>query len=286
MVFQNAMWLSNGYSIVSDPIRDLWRSPDGADWHLVSGQTPYDGYAEMAVYEDKIWAVRGSVWDSVDGEIWKQVTSATPFGERELGGLIAFKDRMWELGNGPNVWSTVDGVQWECACADAPYGSRLGAGVAVYRDMLWVLGGATKQIADPPERHYPQYTTPNDVWCSGDGHNWTRVVEHAPWAERMWCVATVYGGKLWLIGGFSNREHVNFAEAWYTEDGVTWRDYRTDPMFSARHAVTSYVFNGSLWVVAGNAWPLRNDVWKLDLAEAHRTDSVDRANPTDAADGK
>lgn len=32
-----------------------------------------------------------------------------------------------------------------------------------------------------------------------------------------------------------------------------------------RHEVTSYVFNGSLWVVGGNMWPLMNDVWRLTL---------------------
>jgi len=39
----------------------------------------------------------------------------------------------------------------------------------------------------------------------------------------MWFVAKAYAGKLWVIGGFSNRKSINFAEAWYTEDGVLGR---------------------------------------------------------------
>ena len=81
----------------------------------------------------------------------------------------------------------------------------------------------------------------------------------------MWVVATVYAGKLWIIGGFSNRNEVNFADAWHTTDGVTWHKCTSDPMFSPRHEVTPYVFKGSLWAVAGNSWPLTNDVWKLTL---------------------
>lgn len=69
-------------------------------------------------------------------------------------------------------------------------------------------------------------------------------------------------------GGFSNRESINFAEAWYTEDGMTWQECTSDPIFSPRHEVTPYVFDGSLWVVAGNSWPLMNDVWRLTLSEA------------------
>ena len=83
----------------------------------------------------------------------------------------------------------------------------------------------------------------------------------------MWFVAKVYAGKLWIIGGFSNRKSVNFAEAWHTEDGKTWQEYRSVPMFSPRHEVTPYVFDGSLWVVGGNMWPLMNDVWRLTLPE-------------------
>ena len=266
VVFDDTMWLSNGYCDGGVLARDLWRSSDGVTWELVSDNTPYDGYAEMVVYEDRVWAVKDSVWSSVDGVTWNQTSPTTPFGVRGYGELVVFGGRMWQLGSGADVWHTADGVHWDCACADAPYGNRFGPGVAVYHGNLWLLGGAVQQASDPPEKSYPEFTTHNDVWCSADGSNWMRVLEHAPWAERMWSVATVHGGKLWLLGGFSNREHVNFAEAWHSEDGMTWQACN-DPMFSPRHEVTPYVFEGSLWVVAGNAWPLVNDVWRLDLLE-------------------
>ena len=219
----------------------------------------------MAVYGGKIWAVKESVWNSDDGLAWNQVSAETPFGARGYGELVVFKGRMWQLGSGPDVWHTADGVHWECAIAKAPYGPRFGSAVAVYQDELWLMGGASAGESDPPERHYAQYTTHNDVWRSPDGANWARVIEHAPWAERMWTVAEVYAGKLWIIGGFSNRDDVNFAEAWHTQDGVTWQPCVSDPMFSPRHEVSPYVYEGSLWVVAGNAWPLTNDAWKLTL---------------------
>jgi hypothetical protein len=49
---------------------------------------------------------------------------------------------------------------------------------------------------------------------------------------------------------------------------AVWQEYRSDPMFSPRHEVSPYVYKGSLWVVAGNSWPLMNDVWRLTLPEA------------------
>lgn len=265
VVFRGAMWLSNGYVHGDVLERDLWRSADGVNWTRVLDKTPYEGYSEMTVYRDKLWAVKGSVWNSDDGLNWTQVCPKTPFGVRGYGELVVFKGRMWQLGSGNDVWHSDDGVRWECAAADAPFGPRYGSAVAVYRDKLWLMGGATNQPSNPPEKHYPKYTTHNDVWCSEDGAHWNRVLEHAPWAQRQWFVAVDYAGKLWIIGGFSNREKINFADSWHTTDGLSWTSCMSDPMFSPRHEPSPFVFNGSLWVIAGNSWPLMNDAWRLTI---------------------
>ena len=274
VVFQDKMWLSNGYEKEGTLIRDLWQSSDGAVWNRVMDDTPYDGYSEMAVYRDKLWAVKGSVWNSEDGLAWKQVSAQTPFGVRGYGELVVFKDRLWQLGSGKDVWHTADGATWDCAQSDAPYGDRYGSAVTAYRGQLWLMGGATRQPGDPPEKHYPNYTTHHDVWCSSDGATWTRVLEHAPWAPRMWVVAAVYAGRLWVIGGFSNRQKINFADAWSTQDGREWEAWVSEPMFSPRHEASPFVYRGGLWVAAGNSWPLTNDVWRLALPEAIRGESA------------
>ena len=72
-----------------------------------------------------------------------------------------------------------------------------------------------------------------------------------------------------LIGGFDNVRRANFDEVWWTEDGLKWQRLDTKTRFSPRHEVTAYVHDNSLWVVAGNSWPLMNDVWKLTLTVAH-----------------
>jgi len=42
-----------------------------------------------------------------------------------------------------------------------------------------------------------------------------------------------------------------------------WQRLETKTKFSPRHEVTAYAHDHSLWVVAGNSWPLMNDAWKL-----------------------
>jgi len=265
LVFGGKLWLSNAYHVGNVLVRDLWCSTDGATWTLVSDNTPYDGYSEMVVTQGKMWAVKGSVWCSTDGLNWTRVLEHTPFGVRGYGELVVHQDKMWQLGSGEDVWNTTDGVNWTAVTEHAPYGKRFASAVAAYAGRLWVMGGSTPGASDPPEKGYKDITTHNDVWCSADGANWTRVLEHAPWAERQWFIAKVYKGKLWIIGGYDNRHQLNFNDAWYTEDGEHWQALVSETHFSPRHEPSVYVFQDSLWVVAGNSWPLMNDVWKLTL---------------------
>jgi hypothetical protein len=266
LVYDGKMWLSNAYHNGNVLVRDLWSSTDGMTWTKVLDNTPYDGYSEMVVYDNKMWAIKGSVWSSTDGVNWKQVAERTPFGVRGYGEVVVHDGKMWQLGSGEDVWHTTDGVHWTCATKSAPYGKRFASAVAVYDGKLWVMGGSTPVASDPPEKHYKSVTTHNDVWCSTDGATWTKVLEHAPWAERQWFIAKVYRDKLWIIGGFDNRHSANFNDVWYTEDGKNWREFKSETKFSPRHEPTCYVFKDSLWVVAGNSWPLQNDVWRLALS--------------------
>ena len=264
VVFRGKMWLSNGWLGDNKLEKDLWSSTDGVNWTLVSTNTPYDGYAEMVVYRGKVWAVKGSVWNSADGLHWQQVAAKTPFGTPGYGELVVHKGRVWQLGSGQDVWKTKDGAHWDCLTTNAAFGKRFATAAASFKGKLWVMGGSTEKTNTPPEKLYKQFTTFNDVWCSVNGADWTRVVEHAPWGARMWFIPVVYADRLWIIGGFDNVHRANFDEAWWTEDGVAWHRLETRTKFSLRHEPTVYVYNKSLWVVAGNSWPLQNDVWRLD----------------------
>ena len=263
VVFAGKMWLSNGYITGGTLVRDLWSSTDGVTWTLITTNAPYDGYAEMTVYAGRVWAVKQSVWNSADGVNWQQVAEKTPFGVRGYGELLVHDGKMWQLGSGEDVWNTTNGITWTCAAAHAPYGPRFASAAVAFRGKLWVMGGAVERTNSPPEKVYPKFSTFNDVWCSSDGADWSRVIEHAPWTQRMWFVPIIHADRLWIIGGFDNVHRANFDDVWWTEDGIKWQRLETKTKFSPRHEVTAYVQDNSLWVVAGNSWPLMNDVWKL-----------------------
>lgn len=263
VVYEGRLWLSNGYFTGNVLSRDLWTSGDGKTWTCVNPETPYDGYSEMVVFRDRLWAVKGSAWSSRDGVTWDRVLEKTPFGARGYGELVVFQDRLWQLGSGADVWNSPDGVNWTCATDNAPYGHRIAAAVVVFRGALWLFGGYTHGESAPPEKQYPKFTTFNDAWRSDDGVHWVRATEQAAWAARMWFPALEFDKRLWILGGFDNRNGANLGDVWVSEDGVTWRELACDPVFSPRHEPTCYVYKSTLWLIAGNPWPVTNDVWRL-----------------------
>jgi hypothetical protein len=63
----------------------------------------------------------------------------------------------------------------------------------VYGDRIWVMGGSDIN----------NYAF-DDVWSSADGANWTREMEHAPWAGRTAHTSVIFNHRLWILGGGGN----------------------------------------------------------------------------------
>ncbi len=266
-VFDGRMWLSNGYFHGNVLYPDLWVAEPGAvNWRCVLEKTPYWPYAEMVVYDGRIFAIKGDVWTSTDGEHWEQILAETPFGVRGYGEVLVHDGKIWQIG-GSDIWTTTDGVNWTQVAADLPYGGRSGSAILAFNGKLWLMAGSVNIPNDPPEAGYETITTYNDVWCSEDGVTWERVLEHAPWAPRKWVVGEVYRDRMFIIGGYDNRNEANFGDVWWSRDGVNWHELPTPEGYRGRHEVTPYVFDDSLWIVAGNTWPVVNDVWRITIPE-------------------
>ena len=267
LVFDGKMWLFGGYT--PKVVADIWASEDGANW-TPSGSIPSPEGVNIPinfVFRGKMWLTdnKDAFYMSADGKTWEQVVAGIPpFGRAGAGGAV-FRDRMWILGGRKgsevynDVWSSSDGVNWTCEIKEAPWSRRhfFGALVVAFKEKLWILGGAIQ--AYHPFRAY------TDVWSSSDGRNWTKTAD-GPWPPRMWNTAVVYRDRVWLIGGFRGEPTWNnFNDVWYSSDGVEWKQMPSPRIWSPRHELSAYVFKDKIWVVGGNAWPLMNDVWSLEI---------------------
>ena len=267
LVFKGRMWLFGGYT--PEIINDVWCSADGTHWTQV-GTIPNTSGVNIPVnfvHDDRMWVscADGALFSSPDGVDWTLATNEATWRSRYAAGGVAFADKMWVMGGLKegclfnDVWSSPDGVHWTLEVEEAPWSKRqIFAMAAVHDNKMWLLGGGITV--------YHPFKAYNDVWCSPDGARWTQVTPQAPWTPRIWAASAVYKNRLWVLGGFrAEPAWENFNDVWYSADGANWNQLITETVWSPRHEVSAYVFDDKLWVVAGNAWPLQQDVWCLDV---------------------
>jgi len=122
------------------------------------------------------------------------------------------------------------------------------------------------------------------VWAvatcaAGDGeYKWVNVTNDAAYAPRDGAGALVFGGKMWLIGGWNPGDKTYFPlicnnEVWSSTDGATWTLVKPNtfglPAFDAqrdwegRHCAGYAVFREKMWIVGGdcNQGRYQSDVW-------------------------
>ena len=54
-------------------------------------------------------------------------------------------------------------------------------------------------------------------------------------------------------------------DVWYSADGENWKELKNDIVWSKRHEMSAYVFKDKIWIMAGNAWPIQNDIWSISI---------------------
>ena len=284
VVYNDRLWLLGGwFDSFSSPPRDVWSSPDGRTWDLVTREAPWkhSDLPMTVVFRDRMWLLGGwyngrlpghgasdEVWSSRDGRVWERAADRAGWGPRLAAGAVAFQGRLWILGGTEDyyfgddaslqndVWSSADGKDWRREMARAPWSPRAYHAAVVHDSKIWVLGGGN---------YVPRYQALNDVWSSSDGVHWERVIEHAPWAPRIWFSAAVYRGRIWVLGGWSNNPSRNWGDVWSSRDGNEWTRLRSNIVWKERHEHSTYVLRDRIWVAGGHAQPLSSEVWSLEV---------------------
>ena len=212
------------------------------------------------------------VWSSTDGISWTRINEQAPWEGRHSAGWVVHQNKLWVVGGDCNqghyqndVWSSPDGITWTKVCDDVPWGNRVLQLVYAFRGKIWVMGGQsmTSHVLGPPEAFF------NDVWCSEDGVNWTKVLEHAPWAPRgMSSGQVILNDRLWLLGGGTydtpttpDRKFYNDVRS--TADGIDWTCHTESAAWHPRQYHEVAAWDGKMWVMEGyhKGSGNRKDVW-------------------------
>ena len=258
------------------------RAADPPDWVRVTGDAgwrPRDSQGEV-VFRDRLWIFGGwfdsfqpaprDVWSSADGKTWQLAQETAPWKHSDLSMSLTHDDRMWMMGGwyngrlpdhsaGNEVWSSTDGVHWEQATPHAGWSPRLAAAVAVFQGKMWLLGGT--------EDYYfgDDGSLKNDVWCSANGRDWTRVTEQAAWSARAYHQAVVLNDRMYVLGGGNYVPNYNaLNDVWSSTDGEHWEQVTDAAPWHPRLWFSAATYRDRMWVLGG--WsnnPSQNwgDVW-------------------------
>ena len=185
----------------------------GLRWRFRVSIFSVRGGHEAVSFGGDLWVFGGEnddddlndVWRSSDGGVnWVRATASAAWGARRGHEAVVHGGSLWVMGGHDDdtyfddVWVSGNGTDWEEVTIEGDsWVGRKSHQVVSFGGSMWLMGGKGDDGGDG--RAY------NDVWVSGNGANWRRVVESAPWKARQVHQVVSYRGSLWLVGGY-NRE--------------------------------------------------------------------------------
>lgn len=290
---------------------EVWSSADGIAWtrDLPHGHGAFERRHShnTVLWNGALWMIGGDTWQgwynhdvvtSGDGVAWTEVlgptTAEPPWAERALQTIGVFDGSLWMAGGQDlfgypddyvhhnDVWRTEDGVHWTEVVGDAPPSETRWAGCGVldglveFHGEMWLVGCARER------EDAVGHSMSNEVWSTTDGAAWRRHAD-PPWVGKIWPNVVVWDDKLWILFGYTYGDPANgwsagnANEAWYSEDGETWRSLPPDAPVPGSHAQGVAVTGDALVLAGGNYTfgfgdGLDASVWRL---VPHRGAAVD-----------
>ncbi|HOY67939.1 MAG TPA: Ig-like domain-containing protein [Candidatus Ozemobacteraceae bacterium] len=143
------------------------------------------------------------------------------------------------------------------------FGVRRGHATISFNNRLWVIGGSDG------------FTFFNDVWSSADGVTWQQELAHtetpgaSQFGGRTNHACAVFNNRIWLTGGYIDTgTGLDVTDdVWSSADGVIWRLESASAEYWARGDHQMLVFDGKLWILAGQTYDtdgretLLGDTW-------------------------
>jgi len=198
------------------------------------------------------------------GEAWTEVQPDAAWGPRSNMGATVYNGAMWIAGGWNqdgrlgDVWRSTDGNTWEQVTSSADWLPRNDMAMVEFQNQLWIIGGVVESDV------FGDNGYSSEVWRSEDGENWELVAGNSdtPWNGLAGHQVVVFGGKMWIIGGFDGYEASRTAEIWSSEDGVNWTLETSEPGWQQRNAHSVVVLDNRMWLFGGTDHPtVFNDVW-------------------------
>ncbi len=192
---------------------------------------------------------------------WTKVTDSAAFPGAYNFPVFVVRNQMWAFHPQGN-WYSIDGKIW--TKSDLPP-AGLNPGYQKYiqfGDAVYALGTMTGD--------YTNLHLSSRLAKTIDFKRWETVAERSELPNRVFYGATVFGGRIWLLGGFDGKNYYN--DVWSSSDAVHWTRVAATTAWSPRNIRSTVVFKNRIWIIGGGVIdgeptnnPKSNDeVWSSD----------------------
>ncbi len=148
-----------------------------------------------------------------------------------------------------------DNYTWEKKPLESVSVRECHSGFFVFKDQLFLIGGRS---------HQNRWQGLDEIYQFDENLNPVEVAK-VPWKKRFWETYIVTEEFVLMAGGYHRPGGIstNFGDVWVSTDGIQWIKLKGFESWRPRHEVSLYDVNGVIYLTAGHAYPLQNDVWRI-----------------------
>ena len=171
---------------------------------------------------------------------WTKVTDGAAFPGAYNFPVFVVRNQMWAFHPQGN-WFSTDGKNWRKS--ELPP-AGLNPGYQKYvqlGDAVYALGTMTGD--------YTNMRLSSRIVKTVDFKRWETVAEQSELPDRVFYGATVFDGKIWLLGGFDGKNYHN--DVWSSSDAAHWTRVSEHAAWSPRNIRSTVVFKNRIWVIGG-----------------------------------
>lgn len=173
--------------------------------------------------------------------VWNEVTSKAAYPEGYGFPVFVIDDRMLAFHH-EGVWNSTDGANWTKTDLPSVKRDAYEARYVQFKTAVYALG-----------QNQGNYVTGirfgSTIRRTTDFKRWETLAEKSGLPERVFYGSIIFGGKIWLIGGYDGKNYHN--DIWNSNDGVRWTRVAEHAAWSARNSGVLVEFKNRLWMLGG-----------------------------------
>ena len=171
---------------------------------------------------------------------WNIVTAKAEFSQSYGFPVFVIKEKIYAF-HQEGIWTSTDGVNWVKAELPAIRSEANETRYIQFNNAVYALGQNKGNYLEGIQFG-------STIRRTTDFKKWETVAEKSDLPDRVFYGSIVFGGKIWLMGGYDGKNYHN--DIWNSVDGIRWNKVADSAAWSPRN-VGIVEFNNRLWIFGG-----------------------------------